>query len=195
RPGRIWADGILTRLAGAVADPSAAVERIATYFGPPLTNPMPSPTSIDDGVRDAVILEVSEEALHGFQYPERLIEPALGGPDTAERAFVNCRFRLLRLGAGEDCVTILGRLKDDPSAKGKLTVSLAPEVAIAGDCPVVGGGGYTGFEHNLYRIEVADSGGPVRFKWSQWNGGLAGRGRFDATVTPARVYLDAGRAA
>src|SRR5437764_8627220 len=47
-------------------------------------------------------------------------------------------------------------------------VTLAPVVAIGGDCPVVGGGGYTGFEHNLYRIEIADTnGGPVRFKWSQ----------------------------
>src|SRR5262249_12460163 len=86
RPGRSWADGIPTRLAGTVADPAAPVERRATYFGPPLTDPLPAPASIDDGVRDAVILEVSEEALHGFQYPERLIEPALGGPDTAERA-------------------------------------------------------------------------------------------------------------
>jgi hypothetical protein len=195
RPGRAWADGILTRLAGDAADPTAAVERLATYLGPPLSTPMPTSAQIDNGIRDAVILEISEEALHGFQYPDRLIEPALGGPDTAERAFVNVRFRLLRLEDGEDCTTILGKLKDDPSAKGKLSVSLAPTVAIAGDCPVVGGGGYTGFEHNLYRIEIADTNGPARFKWSQWNGGLAGRGRFDATVTPPRVYLDAGRAA
>ena len=37
--------------------------------------------------------------------------------------------------------------------------------------------------------------GPARFKWSQWNGGLAGRGRFDATVDAGRVIIDAGRAA
>src|SRR5688572_4905774 len=194
RPGRAWADGILTRLAGALASPLAPVERTAAYFGPPLANPAPTADSIDDGVRDAVILEVSEEALHGFQYPDRLIEPALGGPDTAERSYVNVRFRLLRLGADEDCTTIAGKLADDPSSLGRLTVSLAPVVALGGDCPVVGGGGYTGFEHHLYRIEIADGTGPVRFKWSQWNGGLAGRGRFDATTTPARVFIDAGRA-
>ncbi|MDM0004352.1 hypothetical protein QTI51_01750 [Variovorax sp. J22G73] len=200
-PGRAWADGILARLAGAAADPAALVERTATYFGPPLSSPLPSsplptPDSIDDGVRDAVILEVSEESLHGFQYPERLIEPALGGPDTTERAYVNYRIRLLRLGADEDCDTIRAKLRDDLSAKGRLTASLAPVIAIAGDCPVVGGGGYTGFEHNLYRIEIAEtSQGTARFKWSQWNGGLAARGRFDATVNPPRVTLDAGRAA
>ncbi|MGH8583540.1 MAG: DUF6519 domain-containing protein [Gammaproteobacteria bacterium] len=197
RPGHAWADGILTRLAGVPPDPAAAVERLASYFGPPIADPQPSPTTIDDGVRDAVILEVSEEALHGFQYPERLIEPALGGPDTAERAFVNFRFRLLRLGEGEDCHNILDRLRDDPGAKGRLSVALAPVVALDKDCPVVGGGGYTGFEHHLYRIEIADTppAAPGRFKWSQWNGGLVGRGRFDATVTPARVTIDAGRAA
>lgn len=195
RPGRAWADGILTRLAGTVANPTAAVEREATYLGPPIATPQPTPGTLGDNVRDAVILEVSEEALHGFQYPQRLIEPALGGPDTAERAFVNFRFRLLRLGADEDCSTILGKLRDDPSTKGRLSVSLAPVVALAGDCPVVGGGGYTGFEHNLYRIEIANTSGAARFKWSQWNGGLAGRGRFDATLNPARVYIDAGRAA
>jgi hypothetical protein len=143
-----------------------------------------------------VVLELSEQALHGFQYPARLIEPALGGPDTAERAYVNYRFRLLRLADGEDCTTIIPKLKDNPALKGKLSATLAPTVTIAGDCPVVGGGGYTGFEHNLYRIEIADTdGGTARFKWSQTNGGLAGRGRFDATVTPAKVYVDAGRAA
>jgi hypothetical protein len=42
KPGRIWADGILTRLVGAAAAPSAAVERRATYFGPPLSNPVPA---------------------------------------------------------------------------------------------------------------------------------------------------------
>ncbi len=196
RPGRAWNDGLLTHLAGGAADPLAAVERIATYFGPPLTSPAPTPDSIGDGVRDAVVLELSEEALNGFQYPERLIEPALGGPDTAERSYVNFRFRLLRLAAGEDCATIAGRLRDDPAAKCHLSVSLAPVVALVGDCPVVGGGGYTGFEHNLYRIEIADTppAAPARFKWSQWNGGLAGRGRFDATVNPNLCVLEAGRA-
>jgi hypothetical protein len=195
RSGRAWIDGILTRLAATA--PSAPVKRRARYFGPPLANSQPQPSSIGNDTRDAVVLEVSEEALHGFQYPERLIESALGGPDTAERSYVNIRFRLLRLADGEDCASIVDRLKDDPSTKGRLSVSLAPPTVIAGDCPVVGGGGYLGFEHNLYRIEIADGEptAPPRFKWSQWNGGLVGRGRFDATLSPPRVVIDAGRAA
>lgn len=188
-PGRAWVDGILTRLPGLAA-PAVPVVRTATYLGP-------EPGPIGDNVRDAVILEVSQEALHGYQYPQVLIEPALGGPDTAERGYVNFRLRLVRLTAGESCHNIVQRLRDAPDAKGKLSVSLAPVVTIAGDCPVVGGGGYTGFEHCLYRIEIADVtlGAPPRFKWSQWNGGLVGRGLFDANGTPARVVIDAGRPA
>jgi hypothetical protein len=51
---------------------------------------------------------------------------------------------------------------------------------IAGDCPIPVGGGYSGFEHRLYRIEIADvpSGSATMFKWSRENGGLAGRGSF-----------------
>ena len=194
RPGRAWADGILTRLAGTAPDPLAAVERLATYFGAPLS---PAPGPIGDPTRDAVILEVSEESVHGFQYPQRLIEAALGGPDTSERAFVNFRIRLLRLADGEDCHSIIPKLRDDPASKGRLTASLDKVMAIAGDCPVVGGGGYSGFEHCLYRIEIADvpPAAAPRFKWSQWNGGLVGRGRFDSTTSPDRVIIDAGRAA
>ena len=78
RPGRAWADGILTRLPGETPNPDAPVERIATYFGAPISVPTPVVGGINDATRDAVILEVSEEALHGFQYPQRLIEAALG---------------------------------------------------------------------------------------------------------------------
>ncbi len=195
-PGRAWVDGILSRLPGLAPDAQAAVERAAAYFGPPIAAALPDVATLGDGVRDAVVLEVSEEALNGFQYPERLIEPALGGPDTAERSFVNMRIRLLRLAEGEDCRSIIARLRDDPSSKGQLHATLSPTANIGIDCPVVGGGGFTGFEHALMRIEIAETGGgPVRFKWSLVNGSLVGRGRFDATVVPARVVIDAGRPA
>ena len=175
--GHAWADGLLVHLGG-----NPPITRVATYFEPPIQNPAVSPPSSDD--RDAVILEVSREALNGFQWPDRLIEPALGGPDTTERIQTRLAFRLFHLGFGEDCHTIADKLKDDPNIFGKLTVTLEPPVVVAGDCPVVEGGGYTGFEHQLYRIEV----GPVvlgarQFKWSRFNGGLVGRGKLVTTPT------------
>ncbi|HKQ31497.1 MAG TPA: hypothetical protein VJS66_09445, partial [Burkholderiales bacterium] len=91
--------------------------------------------------------------------------------------------KLLRLGVGDECGNLAGQLADDFVAKGKLTVSPGSSMTITGDCPVEAGGGYTGFEHYLYRIEIAepDSGGNDRFKWSQFNGGLVGRGEFTST--------------
>lgn len=175
-PGHAWADGLLVYLQG-----NAPVQRNATYLGPPFENPTPTVASIGAGVRDAVILEVWREALNAFQVPNELIEPALGGPDTTERVYTAMDFRLFRMDVDDTCETIAGRVADDFGAKGKLTVSLQPTVAIPGDCPVVEGGGYTGFEHNLYRIEIAETNaGATMFKWSRFNGGLVGRGRFDA---------------
>ncbi|MGQ3685431.1 MAG: DUF6519 domain-containing protein [Candidatus Loosdrechtia sp.] len=177
KTGRAWADGILVNLNG---EPDA--ERTATYLQPPIQDPPFDASTIGNSVRDAVILEVWREEMNGFQMPDELIEPALGGPDTTERIHTAKVFRLLRLlEAGDTCNTIGDKLKDDPSKKGKLKVTLQPTREIDGECPVVEGGGYTGFEHNLYRIEIAKvkSGSPAMFKWSQMNGGLVGRGRFD----------------
>jgi hypothetical protein len=197
RPGRAWVDGLLARLPGTAADPMAPVARRAGYLGAPFTQPQPGTDTIAEGVRDAVVLEAWHDVLHGYQHPEQLIEAALGGPDTSERAFLAFRFRLLRLGADEDCSVVQRRLADDPATKSRLSVTLAPVIEIGGECPVIGEGGYRGLEHNLYRIEIADmpAGAPLRFKWSPWNGGLVGRGRFHATGTPPRVVVDAGRTA
>lgn len=178
QPGRLWANGLPVVLPGA-----AAVTRKATYLGPPIQSPEPTPGTIAVGVSDAVVLEVSEQAFSGFQDPQHLIEPALGGPDTTERVKVSQALRLLRLDPGEDCGNLADRLADNFDAKGRLTVTPAPSITVTGDCPVEAGGGYSGFEHFLYRIEIAEphSDGSARFKWSQFNGGLVGRGEFSAT--------------
>ena len=196
RPGRAWVDGILTRLAGrrppTRPPPSSAAP---STLGPPIAAPAPTPDSLGDGVRDAVILEVSEEALNAFQYPEQLIEPALGGPDTSERAFVNLRLRLLRLADGEDCSTIgPGGCDDDRRQR----ADSRPARADGRDRRRP-----SGRRRRLHRLRAlplpdrdrAHRRPGARFKWSQFNGGLVGRGRFDATVNPATVRIDAGRAA
>ena len=188
-PGRVWVDGILTCLPGEEPDLLADVHRIATYLQPPIQSPSFDESTIGEGVRDAVILEVWREEINGFQMPDELIEPALGGPDTTERILTAMAFRLFRLGPEDTCENIGDRLTDDFSQKGKLKVSLEPPEATTGDCPTAEGGGYTGFEHNLYRIEIAqvESGSPAMFKWSQFNGGLVGRGIFDAATLKVTI--------
>src|SRR5262245_38893667 len=175
RPGRVWADGILYRLDG----PAGGVKRIAIYLQPPIQDRAASFPTIPSSpvTRDAVVLEVWREELSAFQMPELLFEPALGDPDTTERVLTSAAFRLFRLQGDETCDSIIDQLKDDFDNKGKLTVTLQPTTTSGTpDCPLVAGGGYTGFEHNLYRIEIADvNSGPPMFKWSQYNGGIVGR--------------------
>jgi len=189
KKGCAWADGLLAELFRDAEPPAlpASVDaiRTATYLGPPiqaalLPNAVPSV-----GDRDAVILETWLEELSPFQRPDLLLEPALGGVDTTERVQTSFRLRLYRMDAGDTCDSIIDDLKDDFSAKGKLTAELKPSAVTDGDCPVVLEGGFTGFEHRLYRIEIADTDRPAPqayFKWSHFNGGLVGTGDFDNSV-------------
>ena len=170
--GHIWADGMLVQL----GEYGNSVNRTATWLEPPVV-PNTGGPNVTAGTEDVVVLELWQEGINGYQMPKALIEPALGGPDTAERLHTGMAFRLARLAAGQTCQS----LTFNDSGLGKLTVSLQPVTVIAGDCPIPVGGGYSGLEHRLYRIEIADvpSGSASMFKWSRENGGLVGRGSFD----------------
>lgn len=176
--GRVWADGL-------VIDLEKDVEREAEYLQPPIQSPageIPENPPNNPLLRDAVILEAWREEVNAFQLPEILIEPALGGVDTTERIGTGFRFKLYRMDDEETCDSIIDKLQDDFSKKGKLTVTLQPDTTIDSDCPVTADGGFTGFEHQLYRVEIALTNKTESyFKWSQFNGGLVGRGRFDTT--------------
>jgi Family of unknown function (DUF6519)/Right handed beta helix region len=192
-PGRVWADGLL-----AYIDGTADVQRLATYLEPPFQTNPPAPALGTDGTRDAVVLEVWREEINGFQIPQLLIEPALGGPDTTERVHTGLAFRLFRMTDPNDtCESIVDDLQDNFAAKGKLTVTLDDPPPPAGDCPLIAGSGYTGFEHNLYRIEIAavDSGIAPSFKWSQFGGGLVGRGQLQNAPAPATITITANQQA
>lgn len=191
-PGRVWADGLLAYL-----DASADVHRLATYLAPPIVATPPASALGTAGTRDAVVLEVWREEINGFQIPNVLIEPALGGPDTTERVHTEMAFRLLRLDAADTCDSIVEGLKDNFAAKGRLTVELDAPPPPTGDCPLLEGSGYTGFEHNLYRIEIAqvDAGAAPMFKWSQFGGGLVGRGELRNSPAPASITITANQQA
>jgi hypothetical protein len=175
-PGRAWAGGLLVYLRPAEEGSTGPEERVATYLAAP-----GDPGA--DGSRDAVLLELWRESVSGFQSPDELIEPALGGVDTTHRLWHGMALRLARLGPGETCEDILDAIADDRLSRRRLTVRLAPQQQTEGPCPVVVGGGYSGFEHNLCRVEIAQVDGPdPMFKWSRFNGGLVGRGTFDAAT-------------
>ncbi len=185
-PGRAWLDGLHFDRHG-----STSYTREVEYFSAPVQHPSASTTDIANGslVRDAVVLEIWEESFNAFQDPKHLLETALGGVDTTERARLFHNLRLLRLGPNDTCRNLAEKLRDDPDSKGKLTVSPSDNLSISGPCPVELDGGYTGFEHYLYRIEIAspDDSGHARFKWSRFNGGLVGRGTYDSADSTVTV--------
>lgn len=186
--GRVWADGLLVRLHGAAG--ATSVTRTATWLEPPIVPNEGSAGDVAAGIMDTVVLEVWQRAANGFALPDDLIEPALGGPDTAERLQTEFAFRLARLAAGQTC----SELTYDESSRGTLNVSLVPPVTTTGDCPLNATGGYSGFEHQLYHIEVADTSAAfAEFKWSRINAGLVGRGAFDPGTQT--VTIDANAAA
>ncbi|MCP4455286.1 MAG: hypothetical protein GY809_27825, partial [Planctomycetes bacterium] len=173
-PARVWVDGWALQVPDSVL-----YARAVKYLAPPFQAPQADLAPIVAGIRDAVILEVWEEALNAFQDPANLIEPALGGVDTTERVKLFYDLKLLRLASGDSCGNLVDKLADKFADKGKLDVTPAPTLGIGGECPVALGGGYTGFEHHLFRIEIAEPDGVnARFKWSRFNGGLVGRGTF-----------------
>lgn len=190
RSGSGWADGLPFTL-----DSDDPVSLVATYLEPPTQSPAANVASIANGVRDAVVLELWREDLNAFQVPAELLEPALGGPDTTLRIQTAARLRLLRMDKDDTCESVISKIQDDLNDLGRLTVTLKDPVTIPDeDCPVEEGGGYTGFEHFLYRIEIAKTNvGPRRrFKWSQVNGGLVGRGKFEAgNGGPNKVQIQA----
>ena len=127
-------------------------------------------TAIADGVRDAVILEVSRKELNAFQVPNELLEPALSGrrPSASKRA--PPKFS----GWPRPVTTIAINARMTRAA---IHGAVAANGSDPGDCPLVLGGGYTGFEHFLYRSNRrARCRTPAHFKWSRFNGGLVGRG-------------------
>lgn len=176
-PGRVWADGLLLTLGEETA-------LKATYLYRPDEDT--GTLEPEEGERDAVVLEVWQESFSGFQmsdaFPDSILEPALGGPDTTERILTSMALRLFRLSGGEACETIRRKLVDEFQDRGTLSVTLSENYPPEGVCPVIEKGGYTGLEHSLFRIEIArvNDLGVAMFKWSRFNGGLVGRG--DVTV-------------
>jgi len=180
-PGRIWADGVMVNLEQETTFTASYLDQLTIV----------SPNS----TRIAVILKIWREAINGFQYPELLIEPALGGPDTTERIQTSLAVKLLPLESNEGCENIRGKLQS--GERGKLSVSLQPAGESDEPCPIAERGGYTGFEHHLYRIEIAkvNDERPAMFKWSRLNGGLVGRGDCNSVDTDKTITITANKQA
>jgi len=172
--GRIWADGLLLYL----GQPGEVLARTATAV-------YPKPPSTEGAEQYLILLEIWRNVINGYQLPDLLLDPALGGTDTTERLQTEFAFRFLNLPIEDmTCPDMLDLIKTNLLSmnKGKLTVTLASDVEAVDDTSVVALGGYQGLEPRLYRIEIAATNLKARnepmFKWSRCNGCLVGRGVF-----------------
>ena len=182
----------LSALTAAGAKP--AVRRVASYGTQPL---LPAPDLITPGgpgkpgtltLKDGTYLAyVDAWLLHviGLDDPD-ILEPALGGPDTATRAQTVAQVRLHFLDATRitDCTAAPGlptafigstQPGDRPPTTGRLSARAQPPSAPTDICIIPPDAGYQGVENQLYRVEVHDPGDlkTATFKWSRENGSIA----------------------
>ncbi len=178
-PGIIYVDGLLCEQndpKGVITvDQQPYIAPNAPYVR--LSNGTLSAT-IPDGLY-VVYLDVWERLVTSIEDPE-ILEPALGGPDTATRAQTIWQAQLLQVGDK----TVTAQCGDTFAAwttlttpsSGKLTARVQPGGGTSTDpCVVTPGGGYTRLENQLYRVEIHDSSGagPGTLKWSRDNGSVA----------------------
>ncbi|HJP89021.1 MAG TPA: DUF6519 domain-containing protein [Candidatus Limnocylindrales bacterium] len=178
--GRAYVDGLLVENHGKPAQFDAVLEERSpvgpvNYATQPwFRNPPPLP-----GAPYAAYLKVWQRERTSVEDPG-LIEPALG-VDTSARLQTVWQVLAVSAPAGATCDDIDGLIAGvEPAAAGRLTTSTAVVPGQPDPCRVVPGGGYTGLENQLYRIEIHDEGvvggaGGATFKWSRDNGTVAAR--------------------
>jgi hypothetical protein len=123
--------------------------------------PGPPPFSPVKGRTDLVYLETWRRHITALE-DEDLLEPALGGADTATRMQTVWQVKILPDVKTSDCTGKIGTWPPVPplDARGTLTTSVSASSATTNPCLIAPGGGYRGLENRLYRVEIHDGGQP-----------------------------------
>lgn len=174
---------VLAALTASGAAPSA--RRVASYTtqpdvpSPDYTTPgddaTPAALDLADGTYLAYV-DIWQRHVTALDDPD-LLEPALGGVDTATRAKTVAQVLLLPLGeaavADCDAVPAFSTLLD--LSTGRLAARARPPEESTDLCDIPPDARYQGVENQLYRVEVHEGGdlGSATFKWSRENGSIA----------------------
>ena len=155
--GRFYVDGLLCEL-----------ESDTTYLTQPdLPSPPPLTATPAAGRTDLVYLEAWEREVTSAEDPD-LLEPALGGADTATRTKTVWQVRVQEGVTATDCSEVAGFPPAPSNAR------LTSDVSAAGNgsqpCFIPPSAGYRGLENRLYRVEIHSNGGGPTYKWSRDNG-------------------------
>lgn len=191
--------------APAAAGAGATVRRIATLHHQP-DLPPPSGAAPAAGTY-LVYADVWERMISGVEDPG-ILEPALGGPDTAVRTRTLAQVKLVDASAAAaamhggggggkiDCSTFgPDWAPADALSTGRLRARAEPDPTSDDPCVVPPRAGYRGLENQLYRVEVHDGSeaaeGPT-FKWSRDNASTHAL-VIDSIVGDVVTVADAGR--
>jgi hypothetical protein len=181
------------------------LRRVTTYRtqpwwpaeGPaPLGEPLDPEAWAD--LRTLVYLEVWERHVTAVEDPA-LLEPALGGPDTATRIQIAWAVRVLQSANGPVDLRERG-CGDDVEVWDALTAPAAGRLSARAEapadplkpCDVPPNAGYQGLENRLYRVEIHEPGplGTATFLWSRDNGTVLTGIRSFVAGTPFRVEVE-----
>jgi len=174
-PGRAYVEGLLCELETPDGKPLDYTQQ------PSYPNPDPlAMGGLGEGKQrtDLVYIEAWLRHVSALEDPA-LLEPALGGPDTATRLQTVWQVRLLEnVGAGVDCGTDVAAYDalTAPSG-GRMTTGTVAIPSAADPCLVNPKGGFSGLENQLYRVEIHAAGplGTASFKWSRDNAAIGSR--------------------
>lgn len=180
-PGRIYVDGLLVEnhgLGPVTFDPVLAELRGTTAVPYTQQPYFPSPPQLRPG-RHLVYLDVFQREVTALEDPA-LLEPAVGVDSTARLQTVWQVKVLLNVGTSVTCTTPEANIPGwstvlQPSA-GRLSTAADGVSGVSEDpCLLPPGGGYTGVENQLYRVEIHDGGplGLATFTWSRDNATVA----------------------
>lgn len=170
--GRIYVEGIACELA-------SDTDLDAQPYPPAPVPGLDLPPDASDGSEriDLVYLDVWQRHVSAIE-DEDLREVALQGPDTTTRLQTICQIRVQPDVSGSDasCAGPLPAAITTPSG-GRLTTSVDVSAPPANPCIIAAGGGYTGLENRLYRVEIHRAGdlttsNSATFKWSRDNAAI-----------------------
>jgi len=181
-PGRFYADGVVGVLATPVdgspvlltTQPDLPLPFVCT--GVPALSTVGPPFSALTAGTYLVYLDVWQRHITALE--DALVrEQALGGPDTATRSQTVAQVKLLSATPGTSCgqsVPTFDQLVK-PTTPGTMAALAQTPTSALTPCDVGSGGGFTGLQNQLYRVEIHQGGvlpGTVTFKWSRDNGSV-----------------------